>query len=65
MGIDAKMERDFVKLDLGPALAKAGYGRDKLNVMAYDDARSSHPMVEWMDTCFNDTEAKQYLHGLY
>jgi len=64
MELDPKMERDFVKLDLGPALAKAGYGRDKLNLMTFDDG-GGHPIVEWMDTVFNDIEAKKYYHGLY
>ena len=60
--INASVERDFVKKHLGPALAKAGYGKDKLNLMVYDDG--SGAMVEYVDTCLNDTDAAKYINGM-
>ncbi|KAK8773049.1 hypothetical protein V5799_012418 [Amblyomma americanum] len=39
LGFTAATQRDFVKLDLGPALEKAGYGPDKLKIMVIDDNR--------------------------
>jgi hypothetical protein len=57
------LERDFVKKDLGPALAQAGYGTDKLNVMVYDHGPGNH-FLEFVDTCFNDPESVKYFTGL-
>ena len=37
LNLTASNERDFVKLNLGPTLKKAGYGRDKLELMIFDD----------------------------
>ncbi|CAG2163345.1 unnamed protein product [Oppiella nova] len=62
MGFNATLERDFVKLDLGPALKKAGYGRDKINLMLFDDAWDL--LEDWVDTSFNDKETAQYLNGI-
>lgn len=39
MGFTASSQRDFIKMDLGPALADAGYGADKFTLMAMDDQR--------------------------
>ena len=64
LGFNGTMERDFVKKDLGPALAKAGYGKDKMHLMIYDDQKMNG-MVEWVDACFNDPEAAKYISGLY
>ena len=63
LGFTAENERDFVKKDLGPALEQAGYGRDKLTLMIYDDGRNDQ-MIDWIDTCFNDTETAKYVHGI-
>ncbi|GIY03439.1 lysosomal acid glucosylceramidase [Caerostris darwini] len=37
------MQRDFLKMDLGPALKKAGFTPDKLKVMINDDNRVTLP----------------------
>jgi len=37
-----------VKKHLGPALAKAGYGKDKLNLMVYDDGSNQNPMIPYV-----------------
>ncbi|KAL1422249.1 hypothetical protein MTO96_022130 [Rhipicephalus appendiculatus] len=47
LGFTPKTQRDFVKLDLGPALAEAGYGAEKLQVMILDDNRIVLP--HWAD----------------
>lgn len=62
--LNASVERDFVKKHLGPALATAGYGKDKLNLMVYDDGSDKNPMVEYVDTCLNDPDAAKYINGM-
>ncbi|CAG2103710.1 unnamed protein product, partial [Medioppia subpectinata] len=62
LALNATLERDFVKLDLGPALTRAGYGRDKLNLILFDDSRQY--MIDWLDTCFNDKESAKYINGI-
>ncbi|XP_075747632.1 lysosomal acid glucosylceramidase isoform X2 [Rhipicephalus microplus] len=51
LGFTPKTQRDFVKLDLGPALAEAGYGAEKLQVMILDDNRIGLPL--WADVDLN------------
>ena len=64
LGITPAEERDFVKLDLGPALVKAGYGPDKLSVMVYDHGPGGGlKLFDGAHTCFNDTQAAKYLRG--
>ena len=58
------VERDFVKKHLGPALAKAGYGKDKLNLMLYDDGDVIRNIIPYVDTCLNDTDAAKYINGM-
>ena len=64
--INASVERDFVKKHLGPALAKAGYGKDKLNLMIYDEdtINGNNSMVEYVDTCLNDPDVAKYINGM-
>ncbi|CAG2171563.1 unnamed protein product, partial [Oppiella nova] len=62
LGFNETLERDFVKLDLGPALKAAGYGRDKLNLMVFDD--NGDKIINWADVCFNDKETAQYINGI-
>ena len=60
MGFTAKMERDFIKEDLGPTLAKFGYSGVKL--MMVDDFRN---FVEpWADTILGDNETVKYVSGI-
>ena len=60
MGYTPEMERDFIKKDLGPTLAKFGYSDVK--VMMLDDVRG---MVEsWVDTILDDHEAAKYVSGI-
>ncbi|KAI1301596.1 Lysosomal acid glucosylceramidase [Halotydeus destructor] len=61
MGWKPEWMRDFLKLDLGPALSEAGYGRDKLKIMVYDDNRNYLP--HWADVILRDPSAAQYVAG--
>lgn len=62
LGFSANQQRDFVKLDLGPALADAGYGVDKLQLMILDDNRIVLP--HWADVVLGDPEAAKYVSGV-
>lgn len=37
LGFNKTLERDFIKLDLGPELHSKGYTKDKMQVMIFDD----------------------------
>ncbi|CAK9252580.1 unnamed protein product [Sphagnum jensenii] len=58
-GVD---QRDFVKLDLGPELKKAGLTPDKLKLFILDDNLPYIPEV--VDTILQDTEAAKYVSGV-
>lgn len=60
MGYTAEMERDFVKEDLGPTLAKFGYSDVK--VMIIDDLRNF--VESWADTILGDPQTAKYLSGI-
>lgn len=60
MHLDSAMERDFLKLDLGPALKAAGYSN--VSLMILDDNRSMLP--SWVDTILNDQEAASFVSGI-
>ncbi|XP_077513151.1 lysosomal acid glucosylceramidase-like [Amblyomma americanum] len=62
LGFTAATQRDFVKLDLGPALEKAGYGPDKLKIMVIDDNRQV--LRQWPGVILGDPEASKYVHGV-
>ncbi|XP_075534862.1 lysosomal acid glucosylceramidase-like [Dermacentor variabilis] len=62
LGFTAASQRDFIKLDLGPALAEAGYSADKLKVMILDDSRIVLP--HWTDVVLGDPEAAKYVQGV-
>nr|XP_037268263.1 lysosomal acid glucosylceramidase-like [Rhipicephalus microplus] len=60
LGFTPATERDFIKLDLGPALNTAGYGRLKL--MMLDDNRIN--IGHWTSVVLGDPEAAKYVHGI-
>lgn len=62
LGFTAATQRDFIKLDLGPALQEAGYGPEKLQLMILDDNR--YVLPHWTDVVFGDPEAAKYVHGV-
>ena len=57
-----EMEKDFVKTDLGPALEKAGWGPDKLNLMIMDHNRDLLP--RWSEVVLSDKDAAKYIKGI-
>jgi len=59
-GFSPEMQRDFVKLDLGPALVGAGYGNIKLMIL--DDQRMFLP--NYPATVLNDPGAAKYVSGI-
>ncbi|CAG2170493.1 unnamed protein product, partial [Oppiella nova] len=61
LGFSPELQRDFIKLDLGPTLAKAGYGIDKLKVMINDDQRPT--VSEWARVILSDKKAAKYVSG--
>jgi glucosylceramidase len=62
LNMTKEMERDFVKMNLGPTLEKAGYGKNKVKLMIFDDF-AKH-MKEWMHTILSDKEAAKYVSGI-
>ncbi|XP_015911186.2 lysosomal acid glucosylceramidase [Parasteatoda tepidariorum] len=55
-------QRDFLKLNLGPTLQKAGFGPNNLKLMIMDDARGLLP--RWADIIMKDKEAAQFVSGV-
>lgn len=60
MGFTAEMERDFIKEDLGPTLAKFGYS--DIKVMMLDDCRNF--VESWADTILGDNQTAKYVSGI-
>ncbi|ULU08557.1 hypothetical protein L3Y34_019630 [Caenorhabditis briggsae] len=57
----AETQRDFIKLDLGPAL-KASSVAKSLKVLIMDDNRGNLP--KWADTVLKDSETASYVAGI-
>ena len=62
MGFTDKMERDFIKTDLGPTLEKAGWTPDNFTMMILDHDRTWLP--QWADTILGDKDAAKYVKGI-
>ncbi|XP_055946848.1 lysosomal acid glucosylceramidase-like [Argiope bruennichi] len=56
------LQRDFLKLDFGSALTKAGFTPDNLRLMIGDDNRVILP--KWADVILSDPDAAQYVSGI-
>ena len=56
------LQRDFIKLDLGPRLEAAGFGPSKLKLMIMDDQRYLLP--KWAEVVLSDPEAAKYVAGI-
>ncbi|KAK5985803.1 Glucosylceramidase [Trichostrongylus colubriformis] len=61
MFFSAPMQRDFVKVTLGPMLKRNNVTKE-LKVMTLDDNRFALP--SWADIIFNDNEAAKYVDGV-
>lgn len=55
-------QRDFIKLNLGPTLAKAGLGPLKFRLMIYDNQRPD--MLNCSRTVLSDPSAAKYVSGV-
>ncbi|KAK7486771.1 hypothetical protein BaRGS_00021918 [Batillaria attramentaria] len=60
MGFTPEQQRDFIKLDLGPALHNSSFGDVKLMIL--DDNRLLLPY--WAEKVLSDPEAKKYVSGI-
>ena len=60
MGFIGSTERDFVKKDLGPALAKSGY--DNVKLMILDDNRLT--LSRFTEEVLEDEDAAKYVSGI-
>ncbi|KAF6031271.1 GBA [Bugula neritina] len=60
LGFTATQQRDFIAMDLGPALHSGGFGDVKLMIL--DDDTLSLP--DWANTIYSDESASQYVSGL-
>ncbi|XP_054163779.1 putative glucosylceramidase 1 [Oppia nitens] len=54
--------RDYIKNNLGPTLARAGYDKNKLKLLILDD--NTPFLINWIDIILNDTNAAQYVSGI-
>ncbi|CAG2109213.1 unnamed protein product [Medioppia subpectinata] len=62
MTFTPELQRDFLKLDLGPIMSAAGYGPNVTRVMVCDDQR---PFIsQWAQVIYGDKEAAQYVSGM-
>ncbi len=61
MEITSELERDFIKLDLGPTLEKAGYGVNTTNLMCFDNQRKE--IQDWAKVILSDKDAAKYVSG--
>ncbi|XP_054161460.1 putative glucosylceramidase 4 [Oppia nitens] len=63
LNLTAPMERDFVKLNLGPTLEKAGYGKASgFNLMVYDD--NTDRIKDYLVPILSDKETAKYVSGI-
>ncbi|CAN7939571.1 unnamed protein product, partial [Ixodes hexagonus] len=62
MGFTPSTQRDFIKMDLGPALLEAGYGAGNLTLMILDDQRQFLP--NWANVVLRDPGAAKYVQGV-
>jgi len=61
LGFNPELQRDFIKLDLGPTLEKAGYDANHIKLMIHDDQRPS--VHTWANVILKDKEAAKYVAG--
>jgi glucosylceramidase len=59
---DPMTQRDFIKLNLGPTLNKAGYNPDKLKLMIFDN--NVGDLQKWSDSILDDKDAAKWVSGI-
>lgn len=62
LGMKPEEIRDFVKLDLGPALKAAGWGKENLTLMINDD--NTNDIESYSSVLLDDAEAASYVTGI-
>jgi glucosylceramidase len=62
LGMNGTIQRDFVKHDIGPALALAGYGPDKLKLQIHDNTAVDLQQIS--DTVLSDADAGKFVSGV-
>ena len=62
MEITFTEQRDFIKLNLGPTLAKAGLGPDQLKLMIHDNQRQD--ILNCSRTVLSDPSSAKYVSGI-
>ncbi|XP_037273886.2 lysosomal acid glucosylceramidase [Rhipicephalus microplus] len=60
LGFTAQSQKDFIKRDMGPTLAEAGY--DSVQLLIFDDSNSTFP--EWSNVVLSDPDAAKYVAGV-
>ncbi|XP_041373203.1 LOW QUALITY PROTEIN: lysosomal acid glucosylceramidase-like [Gigantopelta aegis] len=60
MGWTPELQRDFIAMDLGPALHSSGYA--DVSLMMLDDQRIL--LSEWTDTVFSNPDNQKYVSGI-
>jgi glucosylceramidase len=59
---DSITQRDFIKLNLGPTLNKAGYNPNKFKLMIIDD--NVWNLQKWSDSILGDKDAAKWVSGM-
>lgn len=62
LNMSAQTEAEFIAENLGPTLAKAGYGSHRLKLMVFDD--SAQQMEEYATASRADNQSQQYVSGV-
>ncbi|XP_033750563.1 lysosomal acid glucosylceramidase-like [Pecten maximus] len=60
MGWSPETQRDFIAMDLGPAMGNSGFSHVKIMIM--DDTRLFLPL--WAEEVFKNTEAAKFVSGI-
>ncbi|XP_060062556.1 lysosomal acid glucosylceramidase-like isoform X1 [Ylistrum balloti] len=60
MGWSPETQRDFIAMDLGPAMVQSGF--DHVKIMIMDDTRLFLPI--WAEEVFKNTEAANFVSGI-
>jgi len=63
LGFTPETQRDFIKLNLGPTLEKAGYGPTNLSLIIFDGEKRAD-VEKWSRTIIGDKEAEKYVSGI-
>jgi glucosylceramidase len=57
-----EQERDFIKFNLGPTLAKAGYNKTNFKLIIFDE--NIPKILNWTQTILEDKESAKWVSGI-